>query len=41
LNEVIGPANWSCRIEPADRWVRCALTIVLPDGRQLTREALG
>jgi Rad52/22 family double-strand break repair protein len=41
LNEVLGPANWSCQIEPAERWVRCALTIVLPDGRQLTREALG
>jgi Rad52/22 family double-strand break repair protein len=41
LNEVVGPSNWSCRIEPADRWVRCALTIVLPDGRQITREALG
>jgi Rad52/22 family double-strand break repair protein len=41
LNEVVGPSNWSCRIEPADRWVRCAITIVLPDGRSLTREALG
>jgi hypothetical protein len=41
LNEVVGPDNWSCRIEPADRWVRCALTIVLADGRQITREALG
>ncbi len=41
LNEVVGPDNWSCRIEPADRWVRCALTIVLPDGREITREALG
>ena len=41
LNEVLGPDNWSCRIEPADRWVRCALTITLPDGRALTREALG
>jgi hypothetical protein len=41
LNEAVGPANWSCRIEPADRWVCCALTIVLPDGRALTREALG
>jgi len=41
LNDVLGPANWWCRIEPADRWVRCALTIVLPDGRQITREALG
>ena len=41
LNDVLGPDNWWCRIEPADRWVRCALTITLPDGRQLTREALG
>ena len=41
LNEVLGPANWSCRVEPADRWVRCALTITLPDGRTLTREAVG
>ena len=41
LNEVVGPANWTCRIEPADRWVRCALTITLPDGRTITREALG
>ncbi|MBV8078432.1 MAG: hypothetical protein JO284_18625 [Planctomycetaceae bacterium] len=41
LNEVVGPENWTCRIEPADRWVKCALTIVLPDGRQITREALG
>jgi Rad52/22 family double-strand break repair protein len=41
LNDVLGPANWSCRIEPGDRWVRCALTIVLPDGRTITREALG
>ena len=41
LNEVVGPSNWTCRIEPADRWVRCALTIALPDGRTITREALG
>jgi len=41
LNEVVGPFGWWCRIEPADRWVRCALTIVLPDGHQITREALG
>jgi len=41
LNEVVGPANWSCRIEPADRWVKCALTIALPDDRTITREALG
>jgi len=41
LNDVLGPANWSCRIEPGDRWVRCALTIILPDGRAVTREAIG
>ena len=41
LNDVLGPANWSCRIEPADRWVRCCLTIILPDGRAVTREAIG
>jgi hypothetical protein len=41
LNDVLGPANWSCRVEPADRWVRCSLTIILPDGRAVTREAIG
>jgi hypothetical protein len=41
LNDVLGPAGWSCRIEPAERWVKCELTIVLPDGRALAREALG
>jgi hypothetical protein len=41
LNEVLGPANWSCRVEPADRWVRCSLTIILPDGKAVTREAVG
>ena len=41
LNEVVGPANWSCRVEPSEHWVRCALTILLPDGRAVTREAVG
>ena len=41
LNDVLGPANWSCRIEPAEHWVRCSLTIILPDGRAVTREAVG
>ena len=41
LNDVLGPANWSCRVEPADRWVRCSLTIILPDGKAVTREAVG
>ncbi|MBV8228980.1 MAG: hypothetical protein JO329_03250 [Planctomycetaceae bacterium] len=41
LNEVLGPANWSCRVEPAEHWVRCSLTIILPDGKAVTREAVG
>jgi len=41
LNEVLGPSNWACTITPAEHWVKCALTIHLPDGRTLTREALG
>ena len=41
LNAVVGPANWSCRVEPGDRWVRCSLTIILPDGKAVTREAVG
>jgi len=41
LNEVVGPSNWSCRIELAEHWVKCALTITLPDGRAITREAVG
>lgn len=40
LNEVLG-VNWSCRIEPAEKWVKCSLTITLPDGTRVTREALG
>ena len=41
LNEVVGPANWSCRVEPSERWVRCALTVITPDGKAVTREAIG
>jgi len=41
LNEVVGPSNWSCRIELAEHGVKCALTILLPDGRAITREAVG
>ena len=41
LNDVLGPSNWACTISPAEHWVKCALTIHLPDGRQITREALG
>ena len=41
MNQVLGPANWSCRVEPSEHWVRCALTIILPDGKAVTREAIG
>ena len=41
LNDVLGPANWSCRVEPSERWVRCSLTVILPDGTAVTREAVG
>jgi hypothetical protein len=41
LNDVLGPSNWACTIAPAEHWVKCALTIHLPDGRSITREALG
>ena len=41
LNQVLGPANWSCRVEPSEHWVRCSLTIILPDGKAVTREAIG
>ena len=41
LNEVVGPSNWSCRVEPSEHWVKCELTIMLPDGREITREAVG
>ena len=41
MNDVLGPSNWACTIAPAEHWVKCALTIHLPDGRTITREALG
>ena len=41
LNDVLGPQNWECRIEPAEHWVKCTLTILLPDGRTVVREAMG
>jgi hypothetical protein len=41
LNEVVGPANWSCRVEPSEHWVRCSLTVIMPDGKAVTREAIG
>jgi hypothetical protein len=41
LNEVLGPAGWSCTVRPFDGGCVCALTIALPDGRLITREAVG
>lgn len=41
LNEAVGVANWSNKVTVGDRFVHCSLTIVLPSGREITREALG
>lgn len=41
LNEVLGPDRWECQVEAFDGGVRCSLTVHLPDGRSLTRSALG
>lgn len=41
LNEVVGPENWSCSVEPSEHWVKCTITIMLPDGKQVRREAIG
>jgi hypothetical protein len=40
LDAAVGPANWECRVEPSDNWVKCTLTLHLPDGRAVSREAL-
>jgi len=41
LNEVLGAANWECEVTPSESWVKCRLTVRLPSGRTVTREALG
>ena len=52
LNDVLGPENWECKIEPSERWVKCTLSITIreptPEGLphavnviRVTREALG
>jgi hypothetical protein len=41
LNQVLGFDGWECKVRPADEGVVCSLTIHLPDGRSLTREAMG
>ena len=40
LDTAVGPANWECRVEPAADWVKSVITITLPDGRTVSREAL-
>jgi hypothetical protein len=41
LNEVLGPDGWENRVRAAPQGVVCSITIHLPDGRTLTREAVG
>lgn len=45
LDEVLGPANWEVDVQPADRWVKCTLTVTVWTGdRQryvLQRSAIG
>ena len=41
LDAAVGPANWEVGIEPADRWVRCTITLHLPDGRSIDRQDIG
>lgn len=41
LNEVVGVDGWENKIQVTPDGVLCALTIHLPDGRSLTRSALG
>jgi hypothetical protein len=41
LDEAVGPANWDMRIEPAPHWVKATLTLRLPGGATVVREAIG
>lgn len=46
LNEVLGPWNWTCKVWPAEKWVKCTITITVPDADgdgsiEVTREAIG
>jgi hypothetical protein len=41
LNDVLGPDGWENTVTEGPKGVRCAMTIHLPDGRSLTRSALG
>jgi hypothetical protein len=42
LDEVLGWENWDCDLVPvSDHAYKCVLTITLPDGRRVTKAALG
>lgn len=41
LNEVLGPFQWNCKIEPAEHWVLCTITATLDDGHVVVRTAMG
>jgi hypothetical protein len=41
LDEAVGAPNWDMRIEPGPHWVKASLTLRLPDGSVVVREALG
>lgn len=41
LNEAVGPANWWNEIEMSGTWVKCKLSVRLPDGQTITREGIG
>lgn len=41
LNTVLGPENWFCGVEASDKWVKCSITISLPEGKTIRREAIG
>jgi hypothetical protein len=38
LDDVVGPANWSCERIESNTGVCCRITITLPDGRSVTRD---
>ena len=38
---MLGPANWRCQLEASESWVKCRLTITLPNGSEIARKALG
>jgi hypothetical protein len=41
LNSVLGPDSWECEVTPTPDSVVCRIIIHLPDGRSLTRAAMG